>query len=281
MHGLLALSALHLASLHPDQATKYARFCDKHQAIALAKYRSILSSDIDPDSADALFAFASTLSVSTMARSCSPIMMGAHKRIDIDAVVELFYLTRGVRDVIDVCYAHIKAGPMAQMFEGHSFSTDTVVTLPAAVAARFADLAAMLETARLDPEALQHCRAALRDLEDIYKNILYFSSNDNALETGQVWRWAVMVPTGYIRLVTARIAPALVILAYYAAATTAIRTAWYTEDWGAYTIQGVEAELDEEYRHWLDWPKEQGVRRLDVLSVQLPEDDGRRPLIGF
>lgn len=102
MHGLLALSALHLASLNPDQAHKYARLCDKHQTIALAKYRSILAANIEPSSADALFAFASTLSLSTMARSCSPVMMGAAKAIDLDAVVELFYLTRGVRDVIDV-----------------------------------------------------------------------------------------------------------------------------------------------------------------------------------
>lgn len=90
MHGLLALSALHLAALHPDQAHKYGRLCDKHQTIALTKYRSILASEIDMNSADALFAFASTISVSTMARSCSPIATERVKAIDIDSVVELF-----------------------------------------------------------------------------------------------------------------------------------------------------------------------------------------------
>ena len=71
MHGLLALSALHLAFEQPNRSAHYLQLCDKHQSIALNKFRAILSSEIDPEVADALFALASTISVSSMARSCA------------------------------------------------------------------------------------------------------------------------------------------------------------------------------------------------------------------
>jgi hypothetical protein len=43
MHGILALSALHLAYLSNYQETKYLQLCDKHQSIALKRFREILS----------------------------------------------------------------------------------------------------------------------------------------------------------------------------------------------------------------------------------------------
>lgn len=171
---------------------------------------------------------------------------------------------------------------MAQMFTGHRYESDEVIKLPDTAAERFRSLAHMLQSFELDPEAHEHCKNALDELEDVYRNIVFFSQqHDPVLEVGQIWRWAVAVSTGFLRLVQARIQPALIVMAYFAAATTAIRTAWYTENWGAYTLHGIQQELEPQHRHWLDWPVEHGARHLDVLGVVLPEDDGRRPLIGF
>ena len=171
---------------------------------------------------------------------------------------------------------------MAEMFAGHRYEPDTVVTLPDSVAERFHSLASMLQAFELDPEALEYCQHALHELEDVYKNVVFFSQqHDPVLEVGQIWRWSVTISTGFLRLVQARIAPALIVMGYFAAATTAIRTAWYTENWGAYTLHGIQQELEPQHRHWLDWPVEHAARHLDILGVELPEDDGRRPLIGF
>ena len=63
MHGILALSALHLAYLSNYQETKYLQLCDKHQSIALKRFREILSGEIDPSVSDALFALSATISV--------------------------------------------------------------------------------------------------------------------------------------------------------------------------------------------------------------------------
>ena len=131
MHGILALSALHLAYENPDEAARYLQLCDKHQTIALKRFRTILSSDFDPKLADTLFALASVISVSSMARSCA-VAEGARfeKVINMDDVTELFFLTRGVRDVIHLAYDHIKQSPMGEMFEGHHNPASDKVVLP-------------------------------------------------------------------------------------------------------------------------------------------------------
>jgi hypothetical protein len=121
MHGLLALSALHLAYQHPEEAVRYLRLCDKHQSIALGRFRSILSSsEFDVERADALFGLAAVISVSSMARSSALFEHDSDEKvISMDEVVELFILTRGVRDVIHLAHQHISRGPLAELFEGH------------------------------------------------------------------------------------------------------------------------------------------------------------------
>lgn len=186
MHGILALSALHLAYLKPEEASKYARLSDKHQAIALAKYRSILASDIDMESADALFAFAATINLTTMARSCSPIMNDFVDKIDIDSTLEVFYLTRGSRDIIALCGRHIHNGPMSEMLSGHLMDSgdDTVVILPSSVIARFQEVRTLLLGFKFhDRASLEACQEALEYLETMYKNITYFAKN-SAIHVG-------------------------------------------------------------------------------------------------
>jgi len=92
MHGVLALSALHLACTQRQQAAKYAYLCDKHQALALASYRQNLT-HITDDIATALFALAVILSVSSMARATlKASSMAGPQFIDVDSICELFYL---------------------------------------------------------------------------------------------------------------------------------------------------------------------------------------------
>ena len=279
MHGLLALSALHLAYSNPDSAPRYLQLCDKHQAIALNKFRTILSSDVDPELADALFALASTISVSTMARCTA---MSESDAMNMDEITELFFLTRGVRDVIHLTYEHIQKGPMVEMFGGHVYPPDAEVKLPQSVSKELDDIRQMLTQYGLDPEALTHCQSALTDLEEIYRNIVYWNAV-STLETGQVFRWQTMVTTEFVRLIQGRCPPALVILAYYAAGTTAVRTAWYTQNWGECTVRGVGLELDSSMQHWTVWPMQQIEERMAVLGSNPAnaESDPAKPLIGF
>lgn len=269
MHGLLAHAALHLAYIRPARSSKYLQTCDKHQAIALRKFRSILSSPVDPKLADALFALAGTLSVSSMARSCA---RSETSTLDMDAITELFILTRGVKNVIHLSYEHIKSGPLAVMLEtqGHPEGTDD--HLPVTISSRFEAIRHMLGAYGMDDEALRHCQFALTELQKIYNNIAYISVTAN-IEVGDVSRWQVLVPMGYIKLIQARSPPALIILAYYAATITTIRTAWYTQTWAECALRGIGEVLDGEMLEWMRWPTQQIQDRLCELGVRSPSEE--------
>ena len=200
----------------------------------------------------------------------------------MDEIVEMFHLTRGVRDVIHVTYEHIQKGPMTEMFDGHRYPIDADIKLPQSVANQFKSIQEMLEGYGLDPEALEHCQAALTDLEDIYRNVIYWNAVAT-LEAGQVWRWQTEVSTEYLRLVQARCPPALVVMAYYGAATSAVRTAWYTQQFGEYTVRGISAELDPSMQHWTIWPMQQVEERMAVLGSNPAQSESiyPKPLIGF
>jgi hypothetical protein len=266
MRGLLAFAALHLAYLHPDNSEKYLRVCDKHQGVALEQFRSLLSPPVDPELADALLALAATLSVSSMARSCA---LSESETMDMDAIAELFVLTKGIANVIHLSHQHSKKGPLAEMLRNQNYPSGTDVSLPLRVSSRFEALRHMLVTYGLDPEPLEHCKKALTELEEVYKNIVFFSPTAK-IEIGLVSQWQVWISMDYVKLIQARSPPALVILAFYAAAITAIQTAWYTENWAEYAIRGIGQSLQSNFHEWLEWPMQQVQDRMGELGVASP-----------
>lgn len=261
MHGILALAALHLAYLRPDSSVEHLQRCDKHQTIALEKFRSILSLPVDPQLADARFALAATLSVSSMARSC----VGKDSvSLDMNTIAELFILTKGVRDMLHMSYEHINTGPMAVLLQIRNPEL-TEGILPPSVSACFEAVQHMLVTSDMDPNALQHCQTALLELRKVYLSITYILRTGN-VELGDVSRWQVVVSMEYITLVQARNPPALIVLAHYAVAMTTVHAAWYTQDWAEYALRGISLALDATMQQWLRWPMEQAKSRLSVLS---------------
>lgn len=266
LHGLLAFAALHLAYLNPDSSNKYIRLCDKHQGVAVERFRSILSSPFDPELADALFALSAILSISSMGRSCA---LSETTSMDMDDVSELFNLTKGIANMIQLARERIEQGPLAEMLEKSTYPPGIKVNLPIRVESRFEALRYMLGTYGLDQEALEHCQNALTELEDIYKIIVYFSSRTD-IEINVVSQWQVRVSMGYVRLIQDRSPPALVILAYYAASVTAIRSAWYTQNWAELTLRGITELLEENMQQWLQWPMQQLQDTMSELGVQSP-----------
>lgn len=103
LHGLLSLSAIWLARAKPEESRKYFRLFDKHQAIAISQYRTVLSGPVTDDMANALFALSSCISISSMARAS---LTGASRSptpyMEVSDFAELAALCSGVRDVIRI-----------------------------------------------------------------------------------------------------------------------------------------------------------------------------------
>lgn len=265
MHGLLALAALHQAYLQPELSSGHWRTFSRHHAVALDKFRSVLSSPSDPTLADALLALAGTLSVSSMAQTCTQADAAA---LDMDTITELFILTRGVKNVIDLTCDHIMAGPMAALLETSRCPEVTEIVLPPIVLDQFEALDDFLILYGMDMNALEHCQTAMAQLRVVYRDIAYASRMGN-LELGVISRWQVLVSMEYIKLIQTRIPPALIILAHYVAAMAVVETAWYTQDWAESALRGISQVLDISIQHWIHWPMEQVRDRLRILRIPL------------
>lgn len=59
----------------------------------------------------------------------------------------------------------------------------------------------------------------------------------------------------FIMMIQNHFPPALVLVAHFASVSLAVRSAWYTRDWGNFCLAGVSLALEgTEYQQWLEWP---------------------------
>ncbi|KAK4952100.1 hypothetical protein LTR10_010020 [Elasticomyces elasticus] len=299
---MLALSALHLADQHttdPDTVGRYLRLCDRHQSIAIAALRDALTAQFTPENSGAFFALAATTSVSSMARSTILAKLQQPTPfISVDEIAEALTLTKGMREVVGMTAAHT---PISVMFTSYRMDSmqERYVQLPTEIFTRFAALRELCEqqcgssgspdamttpssASSSDPsnitDTLTPCLVAVTELQDIYLNLRHFMGLSR-VETGTIWRWAACLPLDFARLITARHPVALVIVAHFAATTVALRKAWYVQDWGQYALEGIERELEEGMRGWLEWPRECLKGEMGVLltdsAIETAYADGK------
>lgn len=256
MHGVLALSALHLACSKPSQAAKYASLCDKHQASALSSYRHILT-HITDDVANALFALATILSISSLARATlRATQMTESQHIPVDSICELLYLTRGVREVKEATGDLVNQGPFSVVLHGHQIDADVKVTMSPELLGVFRNLERMVHDNCSEPEERKHCSEAVAYLLDVFESMLgkYLTGD---LEMGSIWRWTAMLSYDFIKMVQTEHPPALVITAHFAVATLMLREMWYITEWGSLAFSGIRLALNGQLSDYLQWPEEQ------------------------
>lgn len=256
MHGVLALSALHIACSKPTQAAKYASLCDKHQASALASYRQILT-HITDDVANALFALATILSISSLARATLRASeMEGQQYISVESICELLYLTRGVREVKEATGELVTKGPFSVVLFGHQMSADVQVTMSPSILGVFRELERMVHEHCMEVDQRKHCSEAITHLYSVFETMLAkYSLGD--LEMGHIWRWTAMLSYDFIKMVQAEYPPALIITAHFTVASMMLREMWFVSTWGNLALDGIRIALKGQLEEYLRWPEEQ------------------------
>lgn len=267
MHGVLSLASLHLVHVKPEEADKYLRICDRHQTRAVEMFRGLLSSEIVAQNATPMFALSSCISIASMSRQCATAAIQPEPQfVDIDQVCEMFLLTRGVADVVSACHESISKGPLAAMMTGYLLPADEdPLALPTTVTQRLEDLYHLAEKACPEEDKFDACKHALLQLDKTYQAIAYYDAR-NELQTGHAWSWMTSIPFLFVLMIQAREPVALIILADFAAASMSIESAWYTQKWGSYCLQGISMTLkDVEAGDWLEWPRRHAQSNMSVL----------------
>jgi Fungal specific transcription factor domain len=247
MHSLFSVTALHIASSHPENRSSYIDRAIRHHNIALREYSRKLDSMTRENSAS-LFACAASIVISTLNLAVSrphEEPMGP-----IEEILGIFTLLRGVPLVLGETWDWVRESEISPMFAGRELD-DTVVLSDGVTNA----LKLLEERNQLSSNAGLERHTydfAIQRIKECFK---LSSSNDR--DNGMVLSWPISVSEMYITLLRSREQMALVILAYYAVILYEIRDTWWAVGWGSKLVQEVHLLVDSEWRSLIAWPMDQ------------------------
>ncbi|KAF9739751.1 hypothetical protein PMIN03_004661 [Paraphaeosphaeria minitans] len=261
MHGLLAVSAMHLSYLRQNERTKYEMQSSYHQALATSQLRSVLT-DITSENCSAAFALCALLTLISMiyiARRTDAERYRSGTSF-VDDIVHHFMLTRGIGGVLADHWVTILSGPLRILSTDKLEDPDSH-SLPPHIDQQFSALRQNIipSLGSSDSVALQTCLDALDGLELVYK-ICYFLHPHlprSKLEIGVALRWMSLVPAEFMTLLKQRNTMALILLAHFVVLFANFGDEWFLQGWCEQAMKSIEVIVSEQDRVGMEWPLEQ------------------------
>lgn len=250
MHGILALSALHLSHLRQDtQHVTWFNIAIDHKSAALSMFSEQLD-DISQSNAKAMMSFAAlavAFSFATTLNSPTP-----EDRPSLSALTGVFSMSRGVQAVVSGSIDFLQHSTFAPLFNvtipDVSIPEDTLKAL---------DLLGQLvrrETQHMSErvsDAYQRPIAHLRDLAAF----TYAEPTSMTLGAG----WAIRASADYLEDIHARQPLSLIVLAHYCAFLHMARENWCIGHWGQTVLEEILEILSPEWHVHVDWAVRQVV----------------------
>ena len=249
MHGLLAMSALHLSFLRPRDESYAVTAAERHGK-ALESLRAAFQTENPqhPQHATALFAASSLVALYVYA--CPP----AVEDIKVPMWIPLF---RGIWAIVRWRWDWVKQGELGRMLNvklvgpGHYAGEDT--EFPSSLFA----LSQRGTPGELDPgelvddEVLQVYCHATETLKEWWDRS-WLTEYRAAAGFG----WPANIQDKFVGFIQDQRPRALVLLAHHCAQMESVDSQfWWIKGRGAAEIERIEGVLEDKWKHWLDWPK--------------------------
>ncbi|KAK3213989.1 hypothetical protein GRF29_28g1690642 [Pseudopithomyces chartarum] len=140
MHGLLAVSAMHLSHLRPHDRTKHEMQSSYHQALATSQLRSVLT-DITASNCTPAFGLCALLTLISMISIArrSDAERDRSGTTFVDDTVHHFMLTRGIGGVLADHWPTILSGPL-KILSTDKLEDPDAYSLPPSTAHQFSSL---------------------------------------------------------------------------------------------------------------------------------------------
>lgn len=244
MHGLLALSALHLSQFDLKNQCQYRRAAVRYQHLSIPSLRAMIS-NTNKQNCASVFAAATFIAVFTFAFRQTA---GTAQAFDpIKELFTVFELMKGLQVLTDNMRRWIIAGKLGPLLQ---------IVVPESPGLLPADLETRLEQLELRNRTLTQSDStrtifeeAIRALRLSFRAVAF---NPNEPQLGMLWLSIVERP--YTQLLKAGDPMALVILAHQGILLYPLRDLWYTRDWGYQLVKAVYDRLEPAWRPWIQWP---------------------------
>lgn len=255
MEGL-ALSALHLSQVRPEQSDSYRMDATSLQIEALTLFDDHLA-NIDSDNCAAMLIFAGFLGIHSLAEA---VIVSKHdSNCFLDRFVTYLNLHRGVKTVTSQAWAMLLKTNISPVLQQASDHLKLAASQEPHEASFVADeLNRLLDISDLSEESNAACRDAVSTLKMVYQSD---NANDQSFEaqqhvSGLVWAWPSLLTGTYTNLLQRRQSEALIILCYFAVLLHRRRSMWCVDCAGRLLIESITKSLGSYWRPWLSWPNE-------------------------
>ncbi|KAF4167254.1 hypothetical protein CNMCM6936_005504 [Aspergillus lentulus] len=254
MHGILALSALHLASsTGGSMHERYIKTAKTHKDMALSNFKETFT-NIDHSNCNAAFALCSLTTISSLA---FPLIAGhGQTNTALDDLCQAFQVARNFMNVLAQIADQVKSGELKPLLEKDECGPKMPDT------SRLAIMSLSMTNSQLANRNPKHERemfeATIRQLGETLEKLA------QGREASIVaFQWMYHIPPRFIDLVHERYPFALVILAHYAVVLHFMRSRWWMGEWGARIIQQIGRLLDSQWQQSISWV-------LDATGCHIP-----------
>lgn len=244
MHGLLAISALHLAHNETETQARYRDLAMKHYNVTLLTFRPMLS-QITNDNCHSLFAASSVVAIFALALPQTPgvDMLSS----PIDEMIKISELGRGVYSLVKNASEWIKQGNLGPYLQLGIMQAQAA--LPRDVSEALARLRYEISASEEDENSKATYSAATALLEKAFK-----ASALTVDDAGFAVVWLILVDHEYIDALKKKRPMAIIILAHYGVALHDSRHQWWSGKWGYQLVSAIYDSLNVESRGIIQWP---------------------------
>lgn len=255
LHGLLALSALHMSSGTCFQDIFLDDLARNHQSLALASYIPLLK-DINEENCNAMFAFSAILGATSFAFLQQQEIMTTSFEF-ITSVIDVFELLVGSIVIAVEGRSWLKNGRLANLLGPHPFLVREMSDCSPEAKSSLDAVIARAEAVSSPGSSVSN---STEDRMSIYASSaqllarLFPAAPTETIKMEKVVGWPALAGIPLIARLKKGDSTALVILAHYGAALHISDHIWYLKGLGIRLVRAIADVVDEEWLPYLTWP---------------------------
>jgi hypothetical protein len=260
LHVILAISALHLYSTHPNEPKLYDQAISHHNA-AIRLARPHIAA-VCPENSEAVFNFSAFNSLYSFAE---PPLRPRVKEIDghdyLNDLFGTFRMCRGVSAVMREVISVLKMeGPADNAGSPSAYDEESVLPTLAATYPQLRDLERLI-VEESDPGYQASALDATKRLF-VGMRVLDQTPIDHS-SVSLITRWPIHISDSFLELCLARHPVALIVVAYFAVLINKRTNMWFNERWPWLIINSVDGVLKgSQWEQWIEWPRRSIISRL-------------------
>jgi hypothetical protein len=262
VHGMLASGALHLGYLSsdPKEKDKYAFLASQHHDLALGPFQRAMA-NVNAGNANQLWVFSTLLMTFTYASYRStehlfPFSEGASNEV----LSNWMFCLRGCVGFVQTALEHLEGGPLGFIIS-EGMKVETAIADGALPDPEVDRSLSLLRTAVFQMPLIKSTTTveemeAYADAIERLRNT--FAAYSRGL-TSQMTRataalWVGRVSDTFIRLLSEKRPPALILTAHYCLLLKYCEDVWYMEQRSYYLFEAVKQSLGEQWAPYVEYP---------------------------